>query len=108
MVVEIVAVDTVAGIYLYDFFCSLLLVSLVSSERQRMAATSKDYRYTVEFNIHVVDAPGTRLKQTGDLYINICLLGIHKRTRLTPPYLPIHFDQRLHFEKVSYWSFLVG
>ncbi len=67
-----------------------------------MAAPSKDYRYSVEFNIHGLDAPGTRLIKNGDLYINICLLGTHKRTRLMPPILPIHIDQKLYFDKVNF------
>jgi hypothetical protein len=27
-------------------------------------------------------------------------LGIHKRTRLVPPYLPLHIDQKFYFDKV--------
>ncbi|CAF0984038.1 unnamed protein product [Rotaria sp. Silwood1] len=65
-----------------------------------MATPSKDYRYSVEFNIHAVDAPGTHLGRTGDIYLNICLLGVHKRTRLMPPHLPMHIDQKLFFDKV--------
>ena len=67
-----------------------------------MAAASKDYRYSVELNIHALDAPGTRLIKTGDIYINICLLGMHKRTRLMPPHLPMHIDQRVYFDKVDF------
>ncbi|CAF2403414.1 unnamed protein product [Rotaria sp. Silwood2] len=65
-----------------------------------MATPSKDYRYSVEFNIHAVDAPGTHLARKGDIYLNICVLGVHKRTRLMPPHLPMHIDQKLFFEKV--------
>ncbi|CAF1426305.1 unnamed protein product [Rotaria magnacalcarata] len=65
-----------------------------------MATPSKDYRYSVEFNIHAVDAPGTRLIKRGDIYINVCILGMHKRTRLMPATLPMHIDQKLFFEKV--------
>ena len=65
-----------------------------------MTAPSKSYLYSVEFDVHVVDAPSTRLKNNGDLYINICLLGTHKRTSLVPSQFPMHIDQRLYFEKV--------
>lgn len=65
-----------------------------------MASASRDFRYCVEFNIHAVDAPGTRLSKTGDIYLNICMLGVHKRTRLMPSHLPMHVDQKLFFEKV--------
>lgn len=66
-----------------------------------MATPTKDYLYQVEFNIHAVDAPGARLIKTGDIYLNICLLGKHKRTRLMPAYLPMHIDQKLFFDKVN-------
>lgn len=65
-----------------------------------MAAPSKDFRYAVEFNVHAIDAPGTRLTRKGDLYLNICLLGMHKRTRLMPPHLPMYIDQKVYFDKV--------
>ncbi|CAF0732099.1 unnamed protein product [Adineta steineri] len=64
-----------------------------------MAKSGKAYRYSVEMGVHAVDAPGTRLTTKGDLYINICLLGIHKRTRMMPPYLPINIDQTFIFDK---------
>jgi hypothetical protein len=67
-----------------------------------MSVASKDYRYSVEFNIHGLDAPGTRLIKNGDIYINICLLNTHKRTRIMPPYLPMHIDQKLYFDKVNF------
>jgi hypothetical protein len=66
-----------------------------------MATPTRDYRYSVEFNVHAIDAPGTRLIKQGDIYINICLLGMHKQTRLMPPYLPMHLDQKLYFDKVN-------
>ncbi|CAF1211647.1 unnamed protein product [Adineta steineri] len=65
-----------------------------------MATATRDYRYAVEFNVHAVDAPGTRLINQGDIYVNICLLGMHKQTRLMPAYLPMHTDQKLYFDKV--------
>ncbi|CAF0793374.1 unnamed protein product [Adineta ricciae] len=65
-----------------------------------MATPTRDYRYSVEFNIHAVDAPGTRLIKQGDIYVNICLLGMHKQSRLMPSFLPMHIDQKLYFDKV--------
>ena len=65
-----------------------------------MAKSGKTYRYSVELNVHAVDAPGTRLTTRNDIYINICLLGIHKRTRHMPPNLPMHIDQKFYFDKV--------
>lgn len=65
-----------------------------------MATSNKAYKYSIELDIHAVDAPGTRLTGKGDIYINICLLGIHKRTALMPPSLPMNIDQRFYFDKV--------
>jgi hypothetical protein len=65
-----------------------------------MARSGKTYRYSVELNVYAVDAPGTRLTTKNDIYINICLLGIHKRTPLMPPNLPMHINQRFYFDKV--------
>lgn len=65
-----------------------------------MATSGKTYRYSVELNVHAVDAPGTRLSTKDDIYINICLLGIHKRTNLMPPTLPMHVNQKFYFDKV--------
>jgi len=65
-----------------------------------MATSNKTYRYSVELNVYAVDAPGTRLSTRNNIYLNICLLGIHKRTRLMPPNLPLHVDQRFYFDKV--------
>lgn len=67
-----------------------------------MSKSGKTYKYSVEVNLHAVDAPGTRLTSKNDIYINICLLGVHKRTRLMLPNLPMHVDQRFYFDKVCY------
>ena len=60
----------------------------------------KTFKYSVELNVSSVDAPGARLATKGDIYLNICLLGMHKRTRLMPPHFPMTIDQRLYFDKV--------
>jgi hypothetical protein len=66
-----------------------------------MTVYNRDYRYDVELNIHAIDAPGVRLPQQGYIYLNVCLLGVHKRTRLMPAHLPMHIDQKLYFDKVN-------
>jgi hypothetical protein len=65
-----------------------------------MASPRKSFKCSVEVIVNSVDAPGTHLKTKGDIYINICLLGIHQRTRLMPPYLPMTINQPLYFDKV--------
>ena len=81
------------------FLCSSL-------ERTVMATSKKAYKYSVELNIHAVDAPSTQMKTNGDLYINICLLGVHKRTHRVPPSFPMHLDQQFYFEKVTSLDFI--
>lgn len=71
-----------------------------------MATSKKAFKYSVDLNIHAVDAPGTRITAPGDLYINICLLGKHKRTRMVPPSFPMHIDEQLYFDKVQILFFV--
>ena len=73
-----------------------------------MAKSGKVYKYSVELDVHAVDAPGTRLTTKGDIFVNICLLGVHKRSRLLPPHLPMQIDQKLYFEKVVHLSRIVS
>ncbi|CAF2111466.1 unnamed protein product [Rotaria magnacalcarata] len=65
-----------------------------------MPTSNKTYKYSVELNIYAVDAPGTRLTTKGDIYINICLLGVHQRTHFMSPYLPMHINQKFYFDKI--------
>ncbi|CAF4324907.1 unnamed protein product [Rotaria socialis] len=65
-----------------------------------MSTSNKTYKYSVELNICAVDAPGTRLTTKGDIYINICLLGVHQRTHFMSPYLPMHINQKFYFDKI--------
>ncbi|CAF0895959.1 unnamed protein product [Rotaria sp. Silwood1] len=65
-----------------------------------MPTSKKTYKYSVALNVNVVDAPGTQLTTKGDIYINICLLGIHKRTHLMPPYFPMHIHEKFYFDKI--------
>ncbi|CAF3610539.1 unnamed protein product [Rotaria sordida] len=65
-----------------------------------MSPSKKAYKYSVELNVNVVDAPGARLSTKGDIYVNICLLGVHKRTRLMQPHFPMHINEKLYFDKI--------
>ncbi|CAF3135132.1 unnamed protein product [Rotaria sp. Silwood2] len=65
-----------------------------------MPTSKKAYKYSVELNVNVLDAPGARLTTKGDIYINICLLGVHKRTRLMPPNFPMHIHEKFYFDKI--------
>ena len=50
-----------------------------------------------------VSAPGVRLANKGDLYLNVCLLGQQRRTRLVQPLFPLKFGDHLMFEKVEFF-----
>jgi hypothetical protein len=60
----------------------------------------KAFKCTVDLAIHRVTAPGVRLAQKDELYLNVCLLGQQRRTRLVSPQFPLIFDDHLVFEKV--------
>jgi len=53
--------------------------------------------------VHEVSAPGARLAQKEDLYLNVCLLGQQRRTRLMQPSFPLKFADHLIFEKVEFF-----
>lgn len=57
------------------------------------------YKCVVELTIHDVTAPGVRLANKDDLYLNVCLLGQQRRTRLVSPVFPLKISQHLVFEK---------
>ena len=59
----------------------------------------KAFKCTVDLAIHKVTAPGVRLGNKDDLYLNVCLLGQQRRTRLVPSQFPLIFDNHLVFEK---------
>lgn len=58
------------------------------------------FKCEVDLTIHAVSAPGVRLSNKEDLYLNVCLLGQQRRTRLVAPLFPLLFDDHLKFEKV--------
>ncbi|CAF0875742.1 unnamed protein product [Brachionus calyciflorus] len=57
------------------------------------------YKCIVELNLHELTAPGVRLANKDDLYVNVCLLGQQRRTRLVSPVFPLKFSSHLVFEK---------
>lgn len=57
------------------------------------------YKCIVELTLHELTAPGVRLANKDDLYVNVCLLGQQRRTRLVQPIFPLKFSAHLAFEK---------
>ena len=60
----------------------------------------RSFKCVAELTVHEVSAPGARLAQKDDLYLNVCLLGQQRRTRLVQPLFPLKFADHLIFEKV--------
>ena len=67
-----------------------------------MTTSKKAYKYSVELHIYTVNSPSTTLTTRNEIYINVCLLGMHKHTHFKPAYFPMHVDQRLYFDRVMY------
>lgn len=61
----------------------------------------RSFKCVVELTLNEVSAPGARLAQKEDLYLNVCLLGQQRRTRLVQPVFPLKFADHLIFEKVK-------
>lgn len=57
------------------------------------------YKCIVELSLHELTAPGVRLANKDDLYVNVCLLGQQRRTRLVQPIFPLKLSAHLTFEK---------
>jgi hypothetical protein len=60
------------------------------------------FKCVAELAINEVSAPGARLANKEDLYINVCLLGQQRRTRLATAQFPLKFYDNLRFEKVNH------
>lgn len=59
----------------------------------------RSFKCVVELTLHEVSAPGARLASKENLYLNVCLLGQQRRTRLVAPLFPLKFADHLIFEK---------
>ncbi|XP_077463445.1 spermatogenesis-associated protein 6 isoform X2 [Stigmatopora argus] len=61
--------------------------------------SGKSWKCTVLLDIHSVTCQDVRLPQTGDIFLNVCIMGQCRKTSCLPPCFPLHFNQRLVFEK---------
>nr|XP_061790633.1 spermatogenesis-associated protein 6-like [Nerophis lumbriciformis] len=67
----------------------------VSFSRRR----GKSWKCTVLLDIHSVTCQGVDLPKTGDIFLSVCIMGQCRKTSCFPPRFPLHFNQRLVFEK---------
>ncbi|XP_013398524.1 spermatogenesis-associated protein 6 [Lingula anatina] len=64
----------------------------------------KVLKCVVELTLHAVTCPGTWLPYRDDVYISVCMLGQHRRSRLVGPVFPLLFHDKLRFEKVFFYA----
>ncbi|XP_077572672.1 spermatogenesis-associated protein 6 isoform X2 [Stigmatopora nigra] len=62
--------------------------------------SGKSWKCTVLLDIHSVTCQDVRLPQTGDIFLNVCIMDQCRKTSSLPPCFPLRFNQRLVFEKL--------
>lgn len=55
---------------------------------------------TVLLEIHSVTCPGLLLKNLSNIYFSVCILGQYRKTASVAPEFPLHFHQKMIFEKI--------
>ncbi|XP_040569154.1 uncharacterized protein [Lepeophtheirus salmonis] len=60
---------------------------------------SKSLRLTLDMEIHAVSCPGVWFSHKGPIYLSVCFLGFHVRTKPFPPTFPLLFGDKFLFEK---------
>nr|ACO14887.1 C9orf68 homolog [Caligus clemensi] len=60
---------------------------------------AKSLRLTLDMEIHAVTCPGVWFSHKGPIYLSVCFLGFHVRTKPFPPTFPLLFGDKFLFEK---------
>ena len=60
---------------------------------------AKSMRLQLEVDIHAVTCPGVWFSRKGPVFLNICFLGYHVKTKPFPPTFPFLFGDKFVFEK---------
>ena len=60
---------------------------------------SKSMRIQLEVDIHAVTCPGVWFTRKGPVFLSICFLGYHVKTKPFPPNFPFLFGDKFVFEK---------
>ncbi|XP_069783221.1 spermatogenesis-associated protein 6-like isoform X3 [Narcine bancroftii] len=60
----------------------------------------KVLKCVIQLEIHAVTCPGVILPRKNDVYLSICILGQHWKTKCFIPVFPLLIHEKLQFEKV--------
>ena len=60
---------------------------------------SKSIRIQLEVDVHAVTCPGVWFPCKSPVYLSICFLGFHVRTKPFPANFPLLFNDKFVFEK---------
>lgn len=60
---------------------------------------AKSLRLQLEVDIHAVTCPGVWFNRKAPVFLSICFLGYHVKTKLFPPTFPLLFNDKFVFEK---------
>ncbi|XP_063721428.1 uncharacterized protein LOC134848031 [Symsagittifera roscoffensis] len=63
---------------------------------------NKSLAVSVDLTLYSVSCPGVILKDREDIFVDICVFGLHKQSIPVPAIFPLYFNERFKFRKVFY------
>jgi len=63
---------------------------------------NKSLAVSVDLTLYSVSCPGVILKDREEIFVELCVFGLHKQSISVPAIFPLYFNERFKFRKVFY------